>query len=128
MIFFIFFYDVMRGSNLLVNIQMRGMIKEEEKRNRSPSVLISEGGEKRGSRYMNVKRGGKERIERHNRTRGSWRAEEGDLIQKGSLLLKEREKKSKRKAPSRLLDAVSNPISVWPGSAARLPGTGSQWR
>lgn len=77
---------------------------------------------------MNVKRGGKERIERHNRTRGSWRAEEGDLIQKGSLLLKEREKKSKRKAPSRLLDAVSNPISVWPGSAARLPGTGSQWR
>lgn len=37
-------------------------------------------------------------------------------------------KKSKRKAPSCLLDAVSNPISVWPGSAARLPGTGSQWR
>lgn len=97
-IFKIFFHDVMRGSNLLVNIQMRGMIKEEEKRNRSPSVLISEGGEKRGSRYMNVKRGGKERIERHNRTRGSWRAEEGDLIQKGSLLLKERGKKEQEKS------------------------------
>lgn len=44
MIFLNFFYDVMRGSNLLVNVQMRGMIKEEEKRNRSPLVLISEGG------------------------------------------------------------------------------------
>ena len=78
---------------------------------------------------MNVKRGGKERTVRHNRTKGSWRAEEGDFIQKGSLFpIKERKKKSKRKAPSRLLDAVSNPISVWPGSAARLPGTGSQWR
>lgn len=55
-------------------------------------------------------------------------AEEGPFIQKGSLLLIKEEKKSKRKAPSRLLDAVSNPISVWPGSAARLPGTGPQWR
>lgn len=34
-----------------------------------------------------------------------------------------RKKKSKRKASSRLLDAVSNPISVWFGSADRLPGT-----
>lgn len=43
MIFFfiiIFFNDVMRGSNLLVTVQIRGMIKEEEKRNRSPPVLI----------------------------------------------------------------------------------------
>lgn len=48
---------------------------------------------------MNVKRGGRERIERHNRTRGSWRAEEGDLIQKGSLLLmKDGEKKEQEKS------------------------------
>lgn len=45
MIFFFFLNDVMRGSNLLVTVQIRGMIKEEEKRNRSPPVLIF-GGEK----------------------------------------------------------------------------------
>lgn len=49
---------------------------------------------------MNVKRGGRERIERHNRTRGSWRAEEGDLIQKGSLLLM---KDGKKRAREKLL-------------------------
>lgn len=36
----------MRGSNLLVTVQIRGMIKEEEKRNRSPPVLIFRGGKK----------------------------------------------------------------------------------
>lgn len=35
---------MMRGSDLLVTVQIRGMIKEEEKRNRSPLVLIFGGG------------------------------------------------------------------------------------
>lgn len=79
---------------------------------------------------MNVKRGGKERIERHNRTRGELESRGGGFHTKRLSFTYERKKKKeqKRKAPSRLLDAVSNPISVWPGSAARLPGTGSQWR
>lgn len=52
----------MRGSNLLVTVQIRGMIKEEEKRNRSLPVLIfGGGGGGRGSQDVDVKRGGKER-------------------------------------------------------------------
>lgn len=84
-----------------------------------------------GSQYRNVKRGVKE-----NRTAqqkpgglgGEGEQRRGLWFPKRLSFTYERKKKSKRKAPSRLLDAVSNPISVWSGSAARLPGTGSQWR
>lgn len=86
-----------------------------------------------GSQYRNVKRGVKERNRKAQQNQGELEEKESRggafNTKKGSLLLmKEKKKKSKRKAPSRLLDAVSNPISVWSGSAARLPGTGSQWR
>lgn len=82
-------------------------------------------------------RGVKEKLrkkKKHIRTRGSRMESRGGAFSynKGGSFTYERggkgKKKSKRKAPSCLLDAVSNPISVWPGSAARLPGTGSQWR
>lgn len=58
------------GSNLLVNIQVRGTIKEEDKRNRSPLVLIW--GEKKngGSQYRNVKRGVKERNRKAQQNQG----------------------------------------------------------
>lgn len=60
---------------------------------------------------------------------GGVRGEEGHFLQKGvSFFFLLIGKKSKRKASSCLLDAVSNPISVWSGSAACLPGTSSQWR
>ncbi|CAJ1077390.1 Hypothetical predicted protein [Xyrichtys novacula] len=72
--------------------------------------------------------GGRGAQQNRGELEGERRAEEGPFIQKGSLLLIEKKKKSKRKASSRLLDAVSNPISVCSGSVARLPGTGSQRR
>lgn len=75
------------------------MIKEEEKGNRSPPVLISEGGEKRGSRYMNVRRGGKERIERHNRTRGELESRGGGFDTK-RLSFTERKGKKKEQEKS----------------------------
>lgn len=84
-----------------------------------------------GSQYRNVKRGVKEKRKAQQKPGGlggEGQQRRGLGSQKGSLLLMKEKKKSKRKAPSRLLDAVSNPISVWSGSAARLPGTGSQWR
>lgn len=89
---------------------------------------------KRGSQYENVKRGVKNRELRRRASSstepGGVRGErrEGPFIQKRLSFTYRRKKKSKRKASSRLLDAVSNPISVWFASAARLPGTGSQWR
>lgn len=54
----------MRGSNLLVTVQIREMRKEEEKRNRSPPVLIF-GGWRGGMRESICER--KARRERKNR-------------------------------------------------------------
>lgn len=48
MIFFPPAFNMMQGSNLLVTVQIRGMIKEEEKRNRSLPVLIFGGKKNEG--------------------------------------------------------------------------------
>lgn len=91
-------------------------------------------GKNGGSQYRNVKRGVKERNRKAQQNQGELEEKESrggafhTKKKRISFTYERKKKKSKRKAPSRLLDAVSNPISVWSGSAARLPGTGSQWR
>lgn len=99
-------------------------IRKQEKNKTRESI------QERGSRSERKT----EKKKKHIRTRGRRMESRGGAFSynKGGSFTYERggkgKKKSKRKAPSCLLDAVSNPISVWPGSAARLPGTGSQWR
>lgn len=112
---------------------MRGTIKEEDKRNISPLVLMWELKKKEGvntgtwgEEWKTEERGGGRAAQQNQGELG----ERGGAFhtKKGSFTYRRRKKKSERKASSRLLDAVSNPISVWSASAARLPGTGSQWR
>lgn len=95
-----FFNDVMRGSNLLVAVQIRGMIKEEEKRNRSPPVLIF--GRKK-TRESICER--KARRERKNREA---QQNQGELESRGGGFRTKRlsfsyERKEKKRAKEKLL-------------------------
>lgn len=81
------------GSNLLVTFQASGTIKEEDK---SSLVWISE--KKKMESILERKVWEKGKPERFKRSRGSWRAEEGPFIQKGSLLLIKEEKKEQKKS------------------------------